>query len=130
MNRNAVAIEFGMHQGAEFRIHGRQHFGEHLDLADGNASGGQPLGHFEPDVASADDEGGRGFDPIDAGGQRKGVAHGMQQMHSVVDAEGVQAFDRRPHRHGAGPDHELVVVDQRFAAVLFPHSEAAPADVD
>ena len=130
MNLDAVAIEFGMYQRAEFRIDGRQHLGEHLHLGDGNASGGESFGHFEPDVASADDEGGRGFDPIDAGGQGKGVAHGVQQMHSVVDAEGVQAFDRWPHRHGAGPDDKLVVLDHRFTAVLCSHSEAPPADVD
>ena len=130
MNRNAVAIEFGMHQGAEFGVDGGQHLGKQLDLGDSDAPGGEALGHFQPDVASADDESCRGFDPIDAGGQGKGVAHGVQQMHSVVDTEGVQAVDRWPDRHGAGPDHELVVLDDRLAAVLCSHSEAAPADVD
>jgi hypothetical protein len=129
VNRNAVAIEFGMHQGTEFGIDGRQHLAKHLDLGDTNAPGGQALGHFQPDVATADDEDCCGFDPIDAGVQGKGVAHGVQQMHSSVDTEGVQAFDWWPHRHGAGPDHELVVLDDRLAAVLCSHSEAAPADV-
>ncbi len=71
MDLDAVAIEFGMHQGAEFRIDGRQHLGEHLDMGDGNASDGQPFGHLEPDVASADDEGGLGSDPVDDGMQPK-----------------------------------------------------------
>ena len=127
---DAVAVEFGVHQGAEFGIDGRQHLGEHLDLGDGDASGGEPFGHFQADVAGADDESGRGLDPVDAGGQGEGVAHGMQQMHAVVDAEGVEAVDGRPHGHGAGADDQLVVVDHRFAAVSVPDSEALAGDVD
>ena len=40
-------------------------------MGDGNASDGQPFGHLEPDVASADDEGGLGSDPVDNGMQPK-----------------------------------------------------------
>ena len=40
---DAVAFEFGVHQGAEFGVDGRQHLGQHLDLGDGDAAGGQRL---------------------------------------------------------------------------------------
>ena len=130
MNLDAVAFEFGVHQGAEFGIDGGQHLGEHLDLGDRDASGGQPFGHLQTDVAGADDESGLGLDPVDAGGQGEGVAHGMQQMHPVGGAEGVEAVDRRPHGHGSGADHQRVVVDHRFAAVSVPDQEALSGDVD
>ena len=61
---------------------------------------------------------------------RLGAANQLLKPHSIVGAESVQAFNRRPRRQGAGPDDELVVVDQRLAAVLFPHSEAPAPDVD
>ena len=124
---DAVAFEFGVHQGAEFGVDGGQHLGEHLDLGDRDAAGGEAFGHLQADVAGADDERGRGLDPVDAGGQGEGVAHRVQQVHAVVGAEGVQAVDRRPDRHGAGADDQLVVVDDRFAAVGARTARRCPA---
>ena len=59
---DAVAGEFGVDQGAEFGVDGGQDLGQHLDLGDGDAAGGESFGHLQADVAGADDERGRGLD--------------------------------------------------------------------
>ena len=52
---HAVAFQLGADEGAELRVDGGQYLGELLDLGDGQAAGGQGLGHLQADVAGADD---------------------------------------------------------------------------
>ena len=59
----------------------------------------------------------RRLDPVEVAGQGERVAHRVEQVHSVVGAEVVEAVDRRSHRQRAGADDEFVVVEQRVAAV-------------
>ena len=53
---DSVFGQFSVDQGAEFDIDGGQHFGQHLDLGDADAAGGESFGHLEADVSRADDE--------------------------------------------------------------------------
>ena len=62
---DAVALEFGVDERAEFGIDGGENLGELLDLGDGEAAGGEAFGHLEADVTGADDHG-----SLDAGRSR------------------------------------------------------------
>jgi hypothetical protein len=63
-------------------------------------------------------------------GEGEGVAHGVQQVHPVVDAEPVQALDRRADRDCAGAHDQLVVVEPGGHAVPAAARDATAGDVD
>lgn len=75
---HAVSDQFLADECAEFDVYGGKYFGEHLDLGDLDAAGGEAFGHFQADVAGAHDQGGLGLDPVDGLGEREGVAHGVE----------------------------------------------------
>ena len=59
---DAAGGELGVDEGAELRVDGGQHLGQLLDLGDGQAPGGQRVGHLQADVPGADDDrAGRGL---------------------------------------------------------------------
>ena len=57
---DTVALQCGMHKGAEFGVDGGQNFRQGLDLGDLDATVGEGFGHLQADVAGADDDGGGG----------------------------------------------------------------------
>ena len=128
-----MAGEFGVHERAELRVDGGQHFAELFHLGDAQAADGQRVGHFQADVPGADDDrAGRGglFQGAHDG---EGVAHRVQQVHPVGGAEGIRAGqpgDRRADWHGAGADDELVVAEDLLAAVGRGDQELAAGHVD
>ena len=114
---DAVAVELGVHERAELGVDGGKHLGELLDLGDGEAAGGERLGHLEADVAGADDHRSPDLPVLEGAHQRERVAHRVQQVHAVGRAEAVEPGDRRPDRHRAGADDQRVVVERLVVAV-------------
>ena len=53
---DTVAFELCVDEGAEFVVDGGQYLGELFDLCDRESARGQGFGHFEADVAGADDD--------------------------------------------------------------------------
>ena len=128
-----MAGEFGMHEGAELRVDGGQHFAELFHLGDAQAADGQCVGHFQADVPGADDDrAGRGG-LLEGAHDGEGVAHRVQQVHPVGGAEGIragQAGDGRADRDGAGADDELVIAEYLLAALGGGDQELAAGHVD
>ena len=125
--------QFGVHVRAELRVDGRQHLGELFHLGDRQPADGQGVGHFQADVAAADDDrAGRcgGFQGVHHG---EGVAHRVQQVHAIGGAQGIrtgQSAYRGPDRDGAGADDELVVGEQVLFAVGADDQQLAASHVD
>ena len=111
---DAAGGELGVDQGAEFGVDGGQHLGQLLHLGDGQAAGGEGVGHLQADVTGADDHGAGRGGLLEGAHDGEGVAHRVQQVHPVASAESIragQAADRRPDGHRAGAHHQLVVAD-------------------
>ena len=53
---DAVGGQFGVHQRAQLGVNGGQHLGQLFHLGDRDAADGQGFGHFQADVAGADDD--------------------------------------------------------------------------
>jgi hypothetical protein len=60
-------------------------------------------------------------------GERERVAHGVQDVHPVGRAEGVQTGDRRPLWHSAGTDDQPVVADLRCRSAAVASAGDTPA---
>ena len=127
---DAAVGELGVHEGAELRVDGGQHLGQLLDLGDGQAPGGQRVGHLQADVPGADDDrAGRGC--LGQGAhEREGVAHRVQQVHPVGRPQRGEPGDRRADRDRAGPDDQLVVGDQVLGPVRAGDEELVAGGVD
>ncbi len=127
---DAVLDQFVVDQGAEFDLDSGEDFGEHLDLGDVDAAHGEAFGHLQSDVAGTDDECPRRLDPVEGLREGEGVAHRVQQVHTIGRAELLQAFDRRPDRDSSGADDQFVVGDGIRAAVGTTHQEPLARHVD
>ena len=126
-------LQLGVDQRTQARIDGREHLGQLLELGDRQPTGRKALGHLEPDVARTHDHRTGRLVLLERAHQLEGVAHRVQQMHPVGRTQRIgadQAFDGRPGRDGAGPDHELVVGDLVLDAGLVDHVQPAASDVD
>ena len=118
---------------SDVRIDGWQHLVELLHLRYGKTAGDQGIGHFEPDVAGADDERSRWCPLLKRAHDGERVAHGVEQMHAVSGAERIGSLEpgnRRTNRHGAGTDDELVVRQRLLDIVVVRDEEPAVARVD
>ena len=117
---HAVVGELSVDEGADLGVDGGEHLGELLHLGHRQPTGHEGLGHLQPDVAGADDDGaGRGA-LLEGAHDGEGVPHGMQEMDPVVDSQGVGAgepIDGRADRHGPGADDQLVVGKKLLVAV-------------
>ena len=128
-----MGSQLGAHQPAQFGVHGGQHLGQHLHLADLQAPQGQTVGHLQTHVAGPHDQGaGRGAllqGPL----QGEGVAHGVQQVHPVGWAQSVgsvQPGDGRSDRQGAGAHHQPVIGQSLLAAVGVAQPDPMVGHVD
>ncbi len=90
---HAVAGEFVVDEGAEFRVEGGEHFGAALQLGDLEAADGERFGHLQAHVAGADDDRGFRLMGVEVVLEGEGVAHRVQQVHTVFGAELVEAGD-------------------------------------
>jgi hypothetical protein len=127
---HAVALEFGVHKRAELRVDRRENLGEHLDLRDGDAAGGEGFGHLQAYVAGADNQTRLGFDSVEAGGQGEGISHGMKQMHAIRGSEVVEAVDRWADRDRAGAHDQFVIPEPGRPAMRVTESNALAGGVD
>jgi hypothetical protein len=127
---DAARFQFGADQGAELAVDGGQHFGELLDLGDRQAAGGQRVGHLQADVAGAHDDRAVRRGVLQGAHDGERVVHRVQQVHPVRRAELVEAGDRRPGRHGAGTDDQLVVADDILGSAGTGDRQLAAGHVD
>ena len=103
---------------------GVQHLVGGLDDRDRDARVAEVLGRLEADEAGADHDADDGR-AADGAEEVLGVLDGAQHLHPV------EAGDRRPHRHRAGAQHELVERQLVLAAVGGgAHGHAVPGRVD
>jgi hypothetical protein len=87
------------------------------------------LGHFQADVAAADDDRGPGLLLVECGGDRERVAHAVQQVHPVAGSEHVQSGDGWTYRQRTGGHQQLVVAEHSFLAAAFrPHPMVCHVD--
>ena len=99
-----MVFQLGADEGAELRVDGGQHLGELLGLGDGQAPGGQGLGHLQADVPGADDHRRLRVGFLQGAHDGERVVHRVQQVHPVRRAERVQSRDRRAGGDRAGAD--------------------------
>jgi hypothetical protein len=90
---DAVAGQLGVDEGTEFWVEGREHFGAALQLGDLNAADGESFGHFEADVAGADDDRGARGALVEVAVEGEGVAHRVENVDAVVGAKFVETGD-------------------------------------
>jgi hypothetical protein len=99
-----VATQLLTEQLAEVEVDGGHDRGGLLDQGDGEAAGGERLGHLQADVAATHDHyrAGAGSEGLVEG---EGVAHGVQHMDPIQ----VQPVDRRADRDRPGGYHQPVI---------------------
>ena len=81
---DAAVRELAMYEGTDLGIDGREHLGELFHLGHLDAPPHQRFGHLEPDVACPDDDGARWCEFLESPHHGEGVAHGVQQVDTVV----------------------------------------------
>jgi hypothetical protein len=109
---DALAGELAVDKCSQVRVDGGKYLGQLLDLGDGQPSGGEGVGHFQADIAGADDHRAGGRSLLQRAHDGKGVTHRVQQVDTVIVAErcgAAETLDRWPRRHGSRADQQLVV---------------------
>jgi hypothetical protein len=123
---HAVRRQFRADAPTDLGVHVGHHRRGLLDQGDGEAAGGEGLGHLQADVAATHDHHRAGRPHGQGVLQGEGVAHGVQQVH----AGQLQARDGRACRHRAGGHHQPVVGQEPLAAARVGDRDPVAGRVD